>query len=260
MTTPGVGGRPLAGGDRRPLAPLFAAHAALRAVVEAALEGSVGTVRADDAEAPRAARISVGCYELFGGDPDALRARDLVATATPERELIYGNDPAWRRLLLDVHGARLGDRPMRAFDASGLSRDALRALASRLPAGFSMAEIDATLAGRLDAALEPHALQVYASAEAFAAHGIGFGVRAGDDLAAAATSYARSATAVEVAIATRPAFRGQGLAAAAAARLMLACLEAGLTPCWNASNPVSQRLAERLGYRPAGTCEVLYLR
>jgi hypothetical protein len=39
---------------------------------------------------------------------------------------------------------------------------------------------------------------------------------------------------------------------------MAFCLEAGLTPCWNASNPVSQRLAARLGYEPAGTCEVLY--
>jgi predicted GNAT family acetyltransferase len=63
-----------------------------------------------------------------------------------------------------------------------------------------------------------------------------------------------------VAIATRPAFRGRGLAAATAARLLRECLERGLTPRWSASNPVSQRLAVRLGYRPAGVCEVLYRR
>ena len=63
-----------------------------------------------------------------------------------------------------------------------------------------------------------------------------------------------------MAIATRPAFRGLGLAAATAARLLRECLDQGLTPRWSASNPVSQRLAVRLGYRPAGVCEVLYLR
>ncbi len=35
--------------------------------------------------------------------------------------------------------------------------------------------------------------------------------------------------------------------------------DVGLVPAWSASNPVSQRLAVRLGYEPAGVCEVLYL-
>jgi len=68
-----------------------------------------------------------------------------------------------------------------------------------------------------------------------------------------------SSRTVEVAIATRPAYRGHGLAAAPAAALLEHCLETGLTPRWSASNPVSQRLAVRLGFRPAGVCEVLYL-
>ena len=63
-----------------------------------------------------------------------------------------------------------------------------------------------------------------------------------------------------MAIATRTAFRGKGLAAVTAAAILRESLRRGLRPCWSASNPVSQRLALRLGYRPAGTCEVLYLR
>jgi len=82
--------------------------------------------------------------------------------------------------------------------------------------------LDAALTRQLDAELEPHALQVFPT--------------------------------------SRPAFRGLGLATATAARLLRQCLDAGLTPRWSASNPVSQRLAVRLGYRPAGVCEVLYRR
>jgi len=79
-------------------------------------------------------------------------------------------------------------------------------------------------------------------------------------LACAATSYTLSSRYLEVAIATRPAFRGRGLAMVAGAALMRQALARGLAPCWSASNPVSKRLAERLGYRPAAECEVLLLK
>lgn len=37
------------------------------------------------------------------------------------------------------------------------------------------------------------------------------------------------------------------------------CLKRGVIPEWNAANPVSQRLALRLGYRLAGTVTILRL-
>ena len=97
------------------------------------------------------------------------------------------------------------------------------------------------------------------SPEAFAAAGIGFAAVTQGRVACAATSYAACPGHLEVAIATRAAYRGRGLAMTVSARLLLHCLEAGIRPHWNASNPVSQRLALRLGYRPAGVCEILYL-
>ncbi|HEY7113907.1 MAG TPA: GNAT family N-acetyltransferase, partial [Thermoanaerobaculia bacterium] len=63
----------------------------------------------------------------------------------------------------------------------------------------------------------------------------------------AAASYAVGGGGVDVAIATRAAFRGRGFAAAASARLLLEAIARGLEPRWNASNPVSQRLAARRG-------------
>jgi GNAT superfamily N-acetyltransferase len=160
--------------------------------------------------------------------------------------------------VVDVLGAEVSDRPMRDYDPSGIDRDLLVRLEATLPGGFRLQAFDAELTGQLGADLEPHALQVFAGAQAFLAHGLGFGAVHEGQLACAATSYTRSSRSVEVAIATRPAFRGRGLAAATAARLLRQCLEEGLAPRWTASNPVSQRLAERLGYRPAGVCEVLY--
>ena len=148
---------------------------------------------------------------------------------------------------------------MRSFDPSPLAMARLEAL-SRLPdTRFQLARLDVPLAEQLDHELEPHALQVYPNAPAFAAAGVGFGAVAQGRLVCAATSYTATPGHVEVAIATRPAFRGQGLALAVAARLLCHCLEQGSRPHWNASNPVSQRLAVRLGFGPGGVCEVLYL-
>jgi GNAT superfamily N-acetyltransferase len=237
------------------LGPLFASHRELRAVVEAVLERRQGRATRDG----DAARLSLGCYEVFGGDPASPGARRLVAGAKTARELVYGNDAGWRGLILDVHGERVFDRPMRDFDAAGLDRVALRRMEEALPAPFVLQRLDVHLAGQLDDDLVPHALHVFDGPADFAANGLGFGAILDGRLASAATTYTMSSRRAEVAIATRPEFRGRGLAAAAAAALMGRCLDMGLLPAWSASNPVSQRLAVRLGYAPAGVCEVLYL-
>jgi GNAT superfamily N-acetyltransferase len=243
-------------GSAKELASLFAGHRELRAVVDAVLEGCQGRAAADG----DAARLSLGCYEVFGGEAASRGARRLVSTAARPRELVYGNEPAWRRLILEVHAEQVSDRPMRDFDPAGLDRAALLRLETALPEGFALRRLDAGLAAQLDAELEPHGLQVFASPTDLVAHGVGFGAVTDGRVACAATSYTMSSRFVETAIATRPAFRGRGLAVAASAALLRHCLDAGVVPRWSASNPVSQRLAVRLGFRPAGVCEVLHLR
>jgi GNAT superfamily N-acetyltransferase len=241
------------------LRPLFATHRELRAIVDAVLEGRLGSAAAGG-DPPRAARLSLGCYEVFGGDPTRAEARRLVETAASPRELIYGNDPAWRRTIIDVHGERVFDRPMRTYDASTLDLRALARIKAELAPSFELRRLDLSLAEQLDTELQPHGRQVFSSPDDLLARGMGWAAVSGDRLACAATSYTISSRFVEVAIATRPAFRGRGLAAVVSAALLEQCLEAGLVPEWSASNPVSQRLALRLGYAPGGECEVLYLR
>ena len=194
----------------------FSGRVELRAVIEAVLEGRLGRA----AMAAGAARLSIGCYEIFGGDASAPGARTLVAGAARARELVYGNDLEWRRLILDVHGKQVFDRPMREFDPSGIDRASLLRLEASLPPGFSLQALDAGLTRQLDTDLEPHALQVFDGAQEFLDHGLGFGAGQNGQLACAATSYTRSSRFVEVAISTRSAFRGRGLAAAAAARFL----------------------------------------
>jgi hypothetical protein len=125
-----------------PLTLLFAGRVELWAVVEAVLEGRLGQATA----VGDAARLTIGCYEIFGGDPSSPSARDLVASATRSRELVYGNDPAWRRLILDVLDGEVSDRPMLDYDPSGIDQDWLTRLEATLPPDFLMQPFDAGLA------------------------------------------------------------------------------------------------------------------
>src|SRR5687767_5799783 len=151
-------------------ASLFAAHTTLPAIVEAGLEGRLGSITREG----NAARLSLGCYEVFGGDADSAEARRLIAGAK-RRELVYGNDPAWRAAILAMRGHEVVDRPMTEFDPGGLDPRALAHIEASETPSFTLRRLDRRLAGQLDGDLEPHALQVFPSARDFAAHGLGFG-------------------------------------------------------------------------------------
>jgi GNAT superfamily N-acetyltransferase len=238
---------------------LFRSDDPLTAIVLGGMQSGLGSLSVDDSARPRVVRLSLGCYQAFAGDPALVAARRLTADVSGPIELVYANDPAWRALILEVHAGRVRDRPMECFDPSALDPPRLRAQLARAPAEYELRPLDAGLVAQLDAELEPHALQVYASGASFLAGGFGFGVVVGDRLVACSSTYTLAPGHAEIAIATRAAHRGQGLAELVAARILLHCLEQGIEPHWSASNPVSQRLALRLGYRPGGPCEVLYL-
>jgi GNAT superfamily N-acetyltransferase len=240
------------------LVEMFRDHRALRAVIEAAVEGVVGDVVYDDASRPRAARLDLGCYTFFGGEPAA--GERLVRGVRAPRELIAPESQRWRDLLFEVWGEGLVERPMRTYSADALDLPHLERLASSAPPGFSVDRLDAAGARELDAGLQPHALQVFADAERFVERGVGFAAWHEGHVVAASTSYAISERRVEVSISTRADFRGRGLARAVAARMLVHCLrEARKVPDWSASNPISKHLAVTLGFRPAALCDVLYL-
>ena len=85
--------------------------------------------------------------------------------------------------------------------------------------------------------------------EAFQAHGLAvLALRDGVPVAGAGT-YAACAGAIEIEADTREDHRRRGLARVCCARLILACLDRGITPGWDAHTPASLSLAEQLRYR-----------
>ena len=245
--------------DRKALRSLFTTETRLRAVVDCVLEGHLGEIDVDDVSRPSAACLRLGCYAIFAGDAASKGASALLARSPAPIELIVPRCAAWSALVRMTLGDRLKARPMQAYVATQINHERLQSLAEAIPSGFQLRSIDATLAAQLGERLRPSGMDVMADPRDFAIRSDGAGAVVGDRLVCAATNYAFAADAIELAIATDADYRGQGLATCVAASYTLKCLERGLMPHWNASNPISKRLALRLGYRPTETVEVQYL-
>ena len=242
------------------LAKLFENHPSLPAIQQAVLEGRMGRALANDDARPTAARLDLGCYAIVAGDAEQPGADGLILGVRAKRELVYAED-GWRRRILSLRGDEVRDRPMEGFSAAGFDLDHLEGLARKLAPGHRMEPLSAETVHQLDRGLEPHGLQAYESSQDFLAHGMSWGVfhEPTQRLVSTATSYALSSQYVEVAISTHADHRGAGLATTVAARFCLDALERGLEPCWNAANPVSKRLALRLGFQPSGTSQILFV-
>ena len=235
--------------------PFFSAHQHLRPVIEAVLEGRQGRL-VTLADRPRAVRLDLGCYAVPGGDPDSEEAAVLVRQVPFDQEIVLA-DERWRRLVARVRPNDTVDAPMQAFIPGPDCRATAARLAATLPAGYRLATLDEERARQIDDELNPNALRVFGTPERLVADGLGLVALAGERLVCLATSYALSRTKVEVSIATLADHRGRGLAAAVAAAMLETCFRRGLEPHWHASNPISQRLAIRLGFQSAGTCDIV---
>lgn len=242
--------------ERAAAAPLF--NAWQETLIWSALQGVMGRVWADDAARPTVAQVWTGDFCFLAGDANHPRALALTRNipadyATPW--MVYtGQTTAWEALIERAYPGAYAKRERFAFRKEPDAFDTVRlqAFVDALPEGFSLRPIDATLyACLLSQGWSRDFCSQFASGEAYEKRGLGFVVCRGDEIVGGASSYAVYNGGIEIEIHVQEAYRRMGLATACAARLILACLARGLYPSWDASNPNSVGLAEKLGYRLA---------
>ena len=208
------------------------------------LEGIMGKVFVTDPESPRSAMAYIGCYAFYAGEPDT----ELVLNKPEGFTIMVPQHEGWAKLIESAYphaekAIRYATRKDTVFD-----RDRLRAMTA-LPEGYELRKLDAELYDRCVA--EPalyNQVGVFGSKEEFLRLGRGVSVVKNGRVVAGASSYSRYSKGLEVEVDTLEAERRKGLARAAAAALILSCLEEGLYPSWDAGNRASLGLAEKLGY------------
>jgi GNAT superfamily N-acetyltransferase len=251
---------PLDAPARRALAAAFAGTPRVDCGIDAAIEGQMGRVFANDPSDPRVLAVRQGPFWYLAGEAGHPAAGDLVA-CIPPGSLAMPSLPAWIGLLERRLGNRLEAMPRVSFQSDGLSVDHLDSLVADSPHRDRLQAVDADLASRLATLPDPwFELDGYASPADFVARGIGFAVVDGHDVAGAAWSSLVCSTAIEVSVFVDERHRRRGVATTVAARLVLESMDRGLRPNWDAANEESCRLAMKLGFVPAGSYLARYLR
>ena len=244
--------------NRGRLASLFVSHRP-SFLIDAVLEGHLGSAVADDEHTPRVAQLAYADIIVFGGDPSHPVALELVKELPVDKGILPVPEE-WRELLFQVHGENLLSIERHSFSGQKLDLGHLRSLEKGIPEGYHIRRIDLDLARVIDAdsslISEDH-VHNFDSPEDFVERGIGFCVLRGDRIVSGASSYAICDSGIEVQVNTHTDFRRKGLATAVSAALLVHCLENGVEAHWDAGNPISVGLAKKLGYIPTGTYEML---
>ena len=226
-------------------APVFANSKDLDASVIACLDNVMGKILVTDADHPKSALAVIGEFAFCAGEPDLelLRGKpDRWMIVVPQdeawEELIENNFPAYKRI-------RYALKKDTVFDLVKLET-----MANALPEGYTFRKIDGEL---YDVCLEDEdfkdCVSAFESKEKYLELGRGIAVMKDGKIVSAASSYSRFLKGIDITIDTAKEERHKGLGSAVAAKLILACLDEGLYPAWDAANKLSVRLAEKLGYK-----------
>ncbi len=215
------------------------------AMLRACLQGHMGRILTSGA-GPDSALALIGDFCFLAGRPD----RELLGRERAPILIPLSGD--WEALIRRELGERARSFPRYATreEPESFDREKLAALSEALPEGVRLTWIGEELYPLLMARSWSRDLcGNFQDGADFARRGLGVAALWNGEPVAGAASYAVCDGGIEIEIDTDPRFRRQGLARACGARLILACLDRGLSPGWDAHDRRSLALAEQLGYR-----------
>ena len=212
----------------------------------AVLEGRIGGAATDNSADPQCARLTLGPFALMGGDSGTAGAEKLVA-GLEESVAVVIADSGWREIVRRRYPEAKTEQRT-SFSHDRLDAKTLQPLVAAVSTNIEITRLNLEQARRMSEDVHPDLLGVYGAAEDLLSAGGGFCAIAAARVLSAATVAIAAEHAIEIQINTKKSARGQGLATAVSAALIIHCLERGIEPHWSTADPVSERLATRHGY------------
>ena len=234
------------------IAPLFEGWE--EAMIWSCLQGVMG--RGEVNAAGDAGLIVNRDFSFLAGRPDrALLQRASGPILVPRTE-------DWRPLIEETYGPRASQETRYAIrkEPDVFDRTRLEGFVKALPEGYELREIDEAMVPALRAEKWSEDLcSAFDSPADCCRMGVGVAALYQGVPVAGAGSYSVYRGGIEIEIDTRADHRRKGLATACGAALILACLDRGVYPSWDAIDLRSAALAEKLGYRRGEPYTVYWL-
>lgn len=225
--------------------------------IDCVIEGQMGMALVDDADHPRAFKLELGPFFYFAGEVES--GQELLAAIAPYT-LFMPSGPRWIEAAQVMYGQRLVGFERYSFSDEGVSLDRLKQLVEASPWQSEVKQMDLDFARRLWGQEHFVDLSAYDSPEDFVRRGVGFYLQVGTEIAGAAYASLACSRGIEVSLYVEENYRRQGAATVLSSRLLKWAREHHAQANWDAANPESCKLAEKLGYYPAGTYQAYYLK
>lgn len=227
--------------------------------IECAIEGQMGRAACDDLLEPTAFKIYVGPFFYLTGDATGPGGQAMLASIMPYT-LFMPSAPGWIEAAQRMYGERLVGFDRYSFSAAHISAERLEALCQASAFKEDVRQMDLSLATRLWGQDHFVDLSDFDSAEDFTQRGVGFYLEKRGKVVGAAYSSLVCSQGIEVSLFVDEDYRRRGVATILACRLLQWSLAHQVRANWDAANPESCKLAEKIGYVPTGEYRAYYLR
>lgn len=221
-------------------------------IIWSCIQKVMGEIYVADPECPASAMAVLGDFCFFAGAEN----RELVlykpAHCHQDFIIMIPQSAAWHPLIEQCYKERAKKVTRYAMkkEPEIFHPEQLQVIVQNLSSEYRLQMIDEEAYGMCQKQQwSKDLVSQYKDYEMYRKLGLGVVIMRSDELVAGASSYSTYQQGIEIEIDTKEEFRRRGLAAVCGAKLILECLERKLYPSWDAQNPWSVALAEKLGYR-----------
>lgn len=222
------------------------------------LQGIMGNVYANHLEHPTSAMAVLGDFTFFAGKPCPELVSYKPGWCTQNFMIMVPQNKGWLNLITGHYGskAKVITRYATKKEPGIFNQSKLEQAAASLPESFTLSTIDEKLYKLCKSETwSADLVSQFPTYDMFQKLGIGVVIHKDGLILSGASSYSRYRDGIEIEIDTREEYRRKGLAYICGAKLILECLKRNLYPSWDAHNPASIALAEKLGYHFSHTYE-----
>jgi len=218
-------------------------------ILDSCLSGIMGEIITDKTQTSAAALLGDFCFVT--GIPTAELIAEAAQRHGPGEMIIAARDVLWQQCIEKSFDGCVEKEVRYAIVKKAVfDRDKLLGAVKSLPEGYRLQFIDEELYHQcLQQPWCRDFVSQYKDWSQFENLGLGVVALWRDEIVAGASSYSTWSQGIEIEVDTREEHRRKGLAYRCSAALILACLERGLSPTWDAANMISVALAQKLGYQ-----------
>jgi GNAT superfamily N-acetyltransferase len=249
---------PLTKANRLRLARAFRNVPRVDISIECVLEAQMGKAFVDDSANPTAFHIQVGPFHYYAGDALGSGGQEMLKNFGPYNLLMSASE-GWVEAGRTMYSERFIGFERYSFSSESLSLDRIQKLCRDYAGSSTIKRFDSALLAQTWG--RDHFIDVsdFESPEDFLERGICYCAEKDGEIIGAAYSSLVCNTGIEVSLFVAEEHRRQGIATALSAHLLQWCLKNNMDAHWDAANPESCKLAEKLGYIPAGSYQAHYL-